>query len=100
MYNMFYVSLIVTTKQKARVDKIEKQNTPLVYKENHQFTWVLTEKKETIQPTRQQWLTYGINKSQINNYANGVNLLTKSQGLDELKKLKKTNGITFVDVNG
>lgn len=51
---MFYVSLIVTTKQKARVDKIEKQNIPLVYKENHQFTWVLTEKKETIQPTRQQ----------------------------------------------
>ena len=45
IYNMFYRSLMVTTKQKARVDKTEKQNIPLVYKENHQFIGVNREKR-------------------------------------------------------
>ena len=39
-HKMFYVSLMVTTKQKPKLDlqKIGKQTIPPIYKENHQFT--------------------------------------------------------------
>ena len=54
---MFYRSLMVTTKQKARVDKTEKQNIPLVYKENHQFIGVNREKRNNENMTNQTTMT-------------------------------------------